>query len=437
MNALPLIIVALCVMAIAYRYYSAFIAAKVVALDDARITPAHTLNDGQNYIPTNKWVLFGHHFAAISGRGPADRARSWRPSSDSCPASSGWWSASCSPGRCTISRSSSPRSGEGAVARGDRPERDQPAGRHRSASIAILIILVIALAGLGLAVVNALARKLLGDVHDRHDDPHRALRRALDVPDPPGEDRGGERHRRRRVIVLCVLLGSMVPGSFLAPYFTLSREGIVIAMAVYGFVASVLPVWLLLVPARLPELVHEDRDDRRAGGRRDRRPPRPEDARASRSTSTAAGRSFAGKLFPFLFVTIACGAISGFHALVSSGTTPKMINKESRRPVYRVRRDADGRACRDHRADRGLLAPSRRIISPSTFRPRNSRRSGMAPVNLARAFTGSGGKRRRQAGRRGLAGGRVRPDLHRDPGADRASCRSGITLPSCSRPCSS
>src|SRR3989338_8402570 len=70
MNALPLIIVTLCVMAIAYRYYSAFIAAKVVALNDSRVTPAHTLNDGQNYYPTSKWVLFGHHFAAISGAGP-------------------------------------------------------------------------------------------------------------------------------------------------------------------------------------------------------------------------------------------------------------------------------------------------------------------------------------------------------------------------------
>jgi carbon starvation protein len=70
MNALPLILGALCILAIAYRYYSAFIAAKVVALDDARVTPAHTMNDGQNYQPTNKWVLFGHHFAAISGAGP-------------------------------------------------------------------------------------------------------------------------------------------------------------------------------------------------------------------------------------------------------------------------------------------------------------------------------------------------------------------------------
>src|SRR5512136_3081615 len=70
MNALPLIIIALCVMAIAYRYYSAFIAAKVVTLDDSRITPAHTMTDGHNYLPMNKWVLFGHHFAAISGAGP-------------------------------------------------------------------------------------------------------------------------------------------------------------------------------------------------------------------------------------------------------------------------------------------------------------------------------------------------------------------------------
>ena len=161
MHALPLILIALCVMAIAYRYYSAFIAAKVLTLDDTRVTPAHTFNDGQNYQPTNKWVLFGHHFAAISGAGPLI--------GPVLAAQFGFL-----PGFLwlivgvviagavhdfTVLVSSVRQDGKSLAAIA-RKEISPLAGLI--SSIAILIILVIALAGLGIAVVNALSESSWG-----------------------------------------------------------------------------------------------------------------------------------------------------------------------------------------------------------------------------------------------------------------------------------
>jgi carbon starvation protein len=326
MNALPLIIGTLCVMAIAYRYYSAFIAAKVVALDDSRITPAHTMNDGQNYQPTNKWVLFGHHFAAIAGAGPLI--------GPVLAAQFGFL-----PGFLwlligvviagavhdfTTLVASIRRKGR-SLAEIARNEISPLAGTV--GSVAILIILVIALAGLGLAVVNALKESSWGTFTIAATIPI-----ALFVGLWMYRIRPGKIAEASVIgviaVVAAVVFGSYIPGSFLAPYFTMSREGIVIAMAVYGFVASVLPVWLLLVPRDYLSsymkistiaalvvgviLVHPDL-----------RMP------AITQYVSGGGPIFSGKLFPFLFVTIACGAISGFHALVASGTTPKMLNKES------------------------------------------------------------------------------------------------------------
>jgi carbon starvation protein len=326
MNALPLIIGTLCVMAIAYRYYSAFIAAKVVALDDSRTTPAHTMNDGQNYQPTNKWVLFGHHFAAIAGAGPLI--------GPVLAAQFGFL-----PGFLwlligvviagavhdfTTLVASIRRKGR-SLAEIARNEISPLAGTV--GSIAILIIMVIALAGLGLAVVNALRESSWG-----------TFTIAMTIPIALFVGLWMYRIRPGKIVeasaigviavVAAVIFGSDIPGSFLAPYFTLSREGIVIAIAVYGFIASVLPVWLLLVPRDYLSsymkistiaalvvgviVVHPDL-----------RMP------AVTQYINGGGPIFSGKLFPFLFVTIACGAISGFHALVASGTTPKMLNKES------------------------------------------------------------------------------------------------------------
>src|SRR5438270_508789 len=189
MHALPIMVVALCTLTIGYRYYSAFIAAKVLALDDARVTPAHRLSDGKDFVPTNRWVLFGHHFAAITGAGP-------------------------------------------------------------------------------------------------------------------------------------------LIGPALAPMLTFSSRTLIYGLCVYGFVASVLPVWMLLVPRDYlsaymklgtlavivvgivivnPEIKMEAFTEFVHGG----------------------GPIIPGKVFPFVFITVACGAISGFHSLIASGTTPKMIAKES------------------------------------------------------------------------------------------------------------
>jgi carbon starvation protein len=326
MYALPLILIALCVMAIAYRYYSAFIAAKLLTLDDSRITPAHRLQDGQNYHPTNKWVVFGHHFAAISGPGPLI--------GPVLAAQFGFL-----PGFLWLLL--------GVVLAGavhdftilvasirlDGKSLAEIARRYISpmagliGSITILIVLVIALAGVGLAVVNALSESSWG-----------TFTIAMTIPIAIFIGLWMYRIRPGKIVeasiigvaavVACVIFGSHIPTSFLAPYFTLSRNGIVIALIVYGFFASVLPVWLLLVPRdylssymkigtiatlivgvivvnpqlRMPALTQYV-----SGG----------------------GPIISGKVFPFLFVTIACGAISGFHALISSGTTPKLLNKES------------------------------------------------------------------------------------------------------------
>lgn len=326
MNALPLILIALCVLAIAYRYYSAFIAAKVVVLDDSRVTPAHRLNDGQNYHPTNKWVLFGHHFAAISGAGPLI--------GPVLAAQFGflpgflWLVIGVVIGGAvhdfTVLVASVRRNGR-SLADIARNEISPLAGII--SSIAILIILVIALAGLGLAVVNALRESAWG-----------TFTIAMTIPIALFVGLWMYRLRPGKIaeastigvvgVLACVVFGSVIPGSFLGPSFTLSREGIVVSLALYGFVASVLPVWLLLVPRDYLSsymkigtiavlivgvvVVHPDL----------RMPAFTEYIRGG-------GPIIPGKIFPFLFVTIACGAISGFHALVSSGTTPKLMNRES------------------------------------------------------------------------------------------------------------
>jgi carbon starvation protein len=326
MNALPLILIALLVMAIAYRYYSAFIAAKIVALNDSRITPAHELNDGQNYHPTNKWVLFGHHFAAISGAGPLI-GPVLAAQFGFLPGFLWLLIGVCLGGAVhdfVILAASIRRKGK-SLAEIARNEISPTAGFV--GSIAILFVVVIALAGLGLAVVNALRESSWG-----------TFTIAMTIPIALFVGLWMYRIRPGKIaeasligvigVFISVIVGSWIPDSFLAPYFSLSREGIIFSIASYGFVASVLPVWLLLCPRDYlssymkigtiaflvlaviivhPELKMPMLTEFIDGG----------------------GPIIPGKIFPFVFITIACGAISGFHSLVSSGTTPKMLNKES------------------------------------------------------------------------------------------------------------
>jgi len=326
MRALPFVLGTLCVLALAYRYYSAFLAAKVAVLDDSRLTPAHTMRDGHNYVPTNKWVLFGHHFAAITGAGPLI--------GPTLAAQFGfvpgflWLLIGVVIGGAVhdfiILFSSVRRQGK-SLAEIARMEIGPVAGM--TAAIAILFIIIIALSGLGLAVVNAL-----------RDSPWGTFTIACSIPLALLMGLYMYRFRKGKIaeataigvsgLLLAVVFGEQVAHSFLGPYFTFSKEQLTLLIAGYGFIASILPVWMLLCPRDYlssfmkigtiaflilvvmivnPELHMPNVSQFADGG----------------------GPIIPGKLFPFLFITIACGAISGFHGLIGSGTTPKMINKES------------------------------------------------------------------------------------------------------------
>ena len=331
MNALPILIAAICILTIGYRYYSAFLAARVFALDDSRPTPAHRLNDGQNYHPTNRWVLFGHHFAAIAGAGPLigpvlAAQFGWAPGLL-------WLLVGVVLGGAvhdfTILTASMRRNGR-SLAEIARTEVNSLAGL--TAMLAILFIIVIALAGLGLSVVNALQHSAWGTFTIAVTIPLALFMGFYMYRWRPGAYRSG-------TIVgviglfLAVIAGRFVPDSFLGPWFTLTRGQITLALMAYGFIASVLPVWMLLCPRDyLSSYMKIGTVAALALGVFIVAPK----IQMPAFTAFVAGGGpiIPGKVFPFCFITIACGAISGFHSLVASGTTPKMIDRESdARPI--------------------------------------------------------------------------------------------------------
>ncbi|MCU0242554.1 MAG: carbon starvation protein A [Vicinamibacteria bacterium] len=325
-NALWLVLAALCTYTLAYRFYGAFLTAKVLVIDDQRITPAVRLADGRDFHATNKWVLFGHHFAAIAGAGPLI--------GPILAAQFGYL-----PGALWILIGSvfagavhdlvilvaSVRRDGCSLAEIARREIGPLAGV--AASIAILFIIIVALAGLGLAVVNALAHSPWG-----------TFTIACTIPIALFMGFYLYKLRPGRVVettiigvallIAAVVLGHEIVGSFLEPYFLLDRTSLVVAMAVYGFVASVLPVWMLLCPRDyLSTYMKIGTILMLAVGILVIAPTLKLPALTVFAASE--GPVIPGTLFPFLFITIACGAVSGFHALVSSGTTPKMIGRES------------------------------------------------------------------------------------------------------------
>ncbi len=326
MNAVYLLVAALLVAALAYRYYGAFLAARVVALDDRRLTPAYRLRDGQNYHPTNKWVLFGHHFAAISGAGPLI--------GPVLAAQFGY-----APGFLWLLLGSvlagsvhdfmvliaSVRHDGKSLAEIARSEISPAAGLV--GSLAVLLIIIIALAGLGVAVVNALKESSWGVFTILCTVPAALFTGLWMYRIRPG--RIVEASLIGFVLVLtAVVAGGAVPGSRLAGCFTLSGQGITIALASYGFIASVLPVWMLLCPRDyLSSYLKVGTIALLIAGVLVVQPHLKMPALTS--YASGGGPVIPGKLFPFLFITIACGALSGFHSLVGSGTTPKMISKES------------------------------------------------------------------------------------------------------------
>ena len=325
MNALTLLVIALCVFVLAYRYYSAFLSAKVLALDPSRKTPAHALNDHHDYHPTNKWVLFGHHFAAIAGAGPLI--------GPVLAAQFGFL-----PGAIWIII--------GAVLAGAVHDyvilfasvRHNGLSLHKIArdyigrttgiatAIAVLFIIVTALAGLSIVVVNALAESPWG-----------TFAIAASIPAAMIVGLYMNVFRKNAIIeasvigttllLLAVVFGFNVQHSAFAFLFTFTRQQLVILLVIYGFFASVLPVWLLLAPRDYISsylkigaiallglgifLVHPTLK-----------------MPAVTPFIHGGGPIIPGKVWPFVCITIACGAISGFHALISSGTTPKMVSNE-------------------------------------------------------------------------------------------------------------
>ena len=326
MRALYVILPILGILAIAYRYYSAFIAARVLCLDDRRPTPAHVRPDGQNYHVTTRWVLFGHHFAAIAGAGPLI-GPVLAAQFGYAPGLIWLVGGVCLAGAVhdMVILWASTRRGGSSLADIARSEIGPIAGT--TAALAILFIVIIALAGLGLAVVNALEHSAWGTFTIGMSIPL-----ALFVGWYMYRLRPGKITEATMIgvagLLLCVILGKPLAGSALGHYFEFTRTQLIVLMAAYGFVASVLPVWLLLAPRDyLSSFMKIGTIGLLIVGVIVVNPVL--EMPAFTQFVGGGGPIVPGPLFPFAFITIACGAISGFHSLISSGTTPKMIDKES------------------------------------------------------------------------------------------------------------
>jgi carbon starvation protein len=321
-----LIVAAVCTYLVAYRFYSRFIADKVFELDPRRATPAERLNNGRDFHPTNKWILFGHHFSAISGAGPLV-GPTLAAQFGFLPGTI-WLIAGVVLGGAVqdflILCASIRRDGKslGQIA---KEEVNPVAGL--AAMVAIFAIMIILLAVLALVVVNAL-----------RDSPWGLFTLSMTVPIAlimgwwmnairPGKV------AEATIIGIILLMFALVGGQWVsqhpswAPAFTWPGTSLSWAVMVYGFIASVLPVWLLLAPRDyLSAFMKVGTIMILAIAIMFVMPTLKMPAVTQFIDGT--GPVFAGKLFPFAFITIACGAVSGFHALISSGTTPKMVTCE-------------------------------------------------------------------------------------------------------------
>jgi carbon starvation protein len=326
-NAMWIIVASVCIYVVGYRFYSRFIAVKVMELDDTRATPAERLDDGRDFVPTNKWIVFGHHFAAIAGPGPLV-GPTLAAQLGYLPGTL-WLIIGAVLGGCVqdfvILFASIRRNGKslGQIAK----EEVGPVAGF-TALCAILSILVILLAVIALVITNALKSSPWG-----------TFTLAMTIPIAivmgiylrflrPGKVL--ETSVLGFVLVMAAVIGGQyvakVPG--LADLFTFDARHLAWMIIAYGFAASVLPVWLLLAPRDyLSTFIKLGTVFLLALGILAVRPTLAMPA-LSRFID-GSGPVFSGKIFPFAFITIACGAISGFHSLISSGTTPKLITKES------------------------------------------------------------------------------------------------------------
>src|SRR5215207_188442 len=326
-SAAWLVLAAVGTYLLAFRFYSRFLADRVFGLNDRRATPAERLANGRDYVPTSRWVLFGHHFAAIAGAGPLV--------GPVLAAQFGYL-----PGTIwivlgvvlagavqdfVILFASMRRDGKSL---GQMAKEETGAVTGLLAMVAVLAILVILLAVLALVVVNALKDSPWGVFTILSTIPIAVLMGFWMKTWRPG------RTLEASAVGVALLLMALVAGRYVAesatvaPYFTYSGLTIAYGMIGYGFIASVLPVWMLLCPRDyLSTFMKIGTILLLALGILLVLPPLQMPALTRFIDGT--GPVFAGKLFPFAFITIACGAISGFHALVASGTTPKMLTRES------------------------------------------------------------------------------------------------------------
>ncbi len=329
-NGLWLVVAAACFYVLALRFYGRFLARTVVELNDQHVTPACRLNDGTNFCPTNKYVLFGHHFAAIAGAGPL-LGPVLAAQFGFLPGFLWLVIGAVLAGAVqdfVILVASMRRNGR-SLPEIARDELGVVTGSATAA--AVLFIVVVALAGLGLAVVNALYHNAWGTFTIAMTIPIGFLMGFYLERFRPG--RVGEVSALGIVLLFAaVVLGRAVAQSSIGVWFEFERETLVWLLAGYGFLASVLPAWMLLVPrGYLSTFMKLGVVVLLAVGVILMAPT----IEMPRVTVFAQGGGpiIPGSLFPFLFITIACGAISGFHSLVSSGTTPKMIERESHAPV--------------------------------------------------------------------------------------------------------
>ncbi|HBT13998.1 MAG TPA: carbon starvation protein A, partial [Erwinia persicina] len=326
-NALWLVVAAVACYSIAYRFYSLFIARRIFELDDRRLTPAERNNDGLDYVPTNKWVLFGHHFAAIAGAGPLV--------GPVLAAQMGFL-----PGTLWILIGvmmagavqdflilfiSTRRDGRSL---GEIAKQELGAFAGVITMLGALGVMIIILSALALVVVKALTNSPWGLFTLAATLPIALFMGVYMRFLRPGHI--AEVSLIGFVLMMAAIIygGDIALHPYWGPFFTLKGTTLTLVLVIYGFVASVLPVWLLLAPRdylstflkigvivglaigivfAMPEMKMP----------------------AVTQFIDGSGPVFSGGLFPFLFITIACGAISGFHALVSSGTTPKLIERES------------------------------------------------------------------------------------------------------------
>lgn len=326
-NSLWFIVAAVCVYALAYRFYSSFVAAKVLMLDATRATPAERLNDGRDYMPTNRWIVFGHHFAAIAGPGPLI-GPTLAAQFGYLPGTL-WILIGGVLGGCVqdfvILFFSIRRNGRslGQMARDELG----PIGGG-AALIGVMTIMLILIAVLGIVVVNAMKHSPWATSTVAATIPIAVLIGLYMRSLRPGQVLEGT------AIGVVLLLAAVVGGGWLdhqpglRAWFDYDGPALALMIIAYGFCAAVLPVWLLLAPRDyLSTFMKIGTIGALAVAiviiRPDIRMP------AITPFIDGTGPIFSGPLFPFVFITIACGAISGFHSLISSGTTPKLIANEA------------------------------------------------------------------------------------------------------------